>query len=72
MISVLHNSVVFIFRPQLIDVATAAQTEASREALLELLEFEDPDSVVHPQRFLFAAAYSSHPSESQITELLVS
>lgn len=56
--------------PQLLDIATAAQTEASREALLELLNFEDEDAVDHPQRFLFAAAYSSHPSESLISDLL--
>ncbi|CAG5131398.1 unnamed protein product, partial [Candidula unifasciata] len=56
--------------PQLIDVAAAAQTEPAREALLELLDFENADAVDHPQRFLFAAAYSSHPSESLITDLL--
>ncbi|XP_005091025.1 microsomal triglyceride transfer protein large subunit [Aplysia californica] len=56
--------------PQLIDVATAAQTEASREAILELLNFEDENAVDYPQRFLFAAAYSSHPSTSLIRELL--
>ncbi|GFS09183.1 microsomal triglyceride transfer protein large subunit [Elysia marginata] len=56
--------------PQLMDIATAAQTEASREALLELLNFEDDEAVDHPQRFLFAAAYSSHPSETLIADLL--
>ena len=61
----------FYTRPQLLDIATAAQTDASREALLELLSFEDEDAVDHPQRFLFAAAYSSHPSETLITDLIV-
>ncbi|BFZ02912.1 hypothetical protein BsWGS_05951 [Bradybaena similaris] len=56
--------------PQLIDIAAAAQTEPAREALLELLDFEDAEAVDHPQRFLFAAAYSSHPSESLIRDLL--
>ena len=58
-------------RSQLLDIATAAQTEASREALLELLNFEDEEAVDHSQRFLFAAAYSSHPSETLIADLLV-
>lgn len=56
--------------PQLIDVATASQTEASREAIMELLNFESDDAVDYPQRFLFAAAYSSHPSIALVKELL--
>ncbi|CAL1527449.1 unnamed protein product [Lymnaea stagnalis] len=56
--------------PQLIDVATAAQTEAAKESLFGLLDFSNEDAVEYPQRFLFAAAYSSHPSESLIADLL--
>uniref|UniRef100_A0A2C9LD41 Vitellogenin domain-containing protein n=1 Tax=Biomphalaria glabrata TaxID=6526 RepID=A0A2C9LD41_BIOGL len=56
--------------PQLIDIATAAQTDAAKEALLELINFEDADSVDYPQRFLLAAAYSSHPSVTFLEDLL--
>ena len=62
----------FSIRPQLIDVATAAQTEASRDALFDLLTFEDADNVEYPQRFLFASAFSSHPSALSIKKLMVS
>ncbi|KAL8616969.1 hypothetical protein ACOMHN_041887 [Nucella lapillus] len=56
--------------PQLIDIAAAAQTRPAQEALLDLLSFEDEDSVEHPERYLFAAAYSTHPSEALIKDLL--
>ena len=58
-------------RPQLIDVATATQTQASREAILDLLNFHDADAIDYPQRFLFAAAYASHPDVAFIKELMV-
>ncbi|XP_076459875.1 microsomal triglyceride transfer protein large subunit-like isoform X2 [Babylonia areolata] len=56
--------------PQLIDITTATQTHSSQEALLDLLSFEDEDSVEYPERYLFAAAYSTHPSEQLIRDLL--
>lgn len=59
------------FSPQLIDAATAAQTRASQEALLELVSFEDDYALDYPERYLLAAAYSTHPSESLIRDLMV-
>lgn len=56
--------------PQLIDITAAAQTRPAQEALLDLLSFEDEDAVEHPERYLFAAAYSTHPSEALIKDLL--
>ncbi|GFO23516.1 microsomal triglyceride transfer protein large subunit [Plakobranchus ocellatus] len=67
---ILTSSKSYYIVPQLMDIATATQTEASRQALMELLNFEDADATDHPQRFLFAAAYSSHPSESLIADLM--
>ncbi|KAH9508416.1 hypothetical protein Btru_055188 [Bulinus truncatus] len=56
--------------PQLIDIMTAAQTEAAREAILELINFQDEYAVDYQQRFLLAAAYSSHPTASLLADLL--
>ena len=59
------------FSTQLIDVAVAAQTRPAQEALLDLLAFEDDSALDYPERYLFAAAYSTHPSEALISDLLV-
>ncbi|PVD38582.1 hypothetical protein C0Q70_01198 [Pomacea canaliculata] len=56
--------------PQLIDVAAAAQTSSSQEALMGLLSFEDDYAVDYPERYLLAAAYSTHPSEALIRDLM--
>jgi hypothetical protein len=56
---------------QLIDIAAATQTQAAQEALLDLLSFEDDSALDYPERYLFAAAYSTHPSEALIKDLLV-
>ena len=61
----------YYFRLQLLDVVAATQTRPAQEALLDLLSFEDEESVEHPERYLFAAAYSTHPSEALIRDLLV-
>lgn len=60
----------FLLVTQLIDIAAAAQTRASQEALLELLSFEDDSALDYPERYLFAAAYTTHPSEALINDLL--
>nr|KAG5707699.1 hypothetical protein BaRGS_003274 [Batillaria attramentaria] len=55
---------------QLIDIATAAQTRPAQEALMDLVSFEDDYALEYPERYLFAAAYSTHPSESLIRDLI--
>lgn len=60
-----------VYSPQLIDVAAAAQTSSSQEALMGLLSFEDDYAVDYPERYLLAAAYSTHPSEALIRDLMV-
>ncbi|KAK7112440.1 microsomal triglyceride transfer protein large subunit-like [Littorina saxatilis] len=55
---------------QLIDVAAAAQTRPAQEALLDLLSFEDDSALDYPERYLFAAAYSTHPTEALIKDLI--
>ena len=58
--------------PQLIDVAAATQTSAALKAVMELLVFDDDYSTQHPERFLLAATYSTHPREFLLKNLLVS
>ncbi|XP_064608332.1 microsomal triglyceride transfer protein large subunit-like [Liolophura sinensis] len=55
---------------QLIDVGVAAQTESSQQALMDLLNFEDDYNIEYPERYLLAAAFTSHPSENIINNLL--
>ncbi|KAL5018121.1 hypothetical protein ScPMuIL_003843 [Solemya velum] len=56
--------------PQLIDIATATQTPGAQKAVLELLNFEDDSSITYQERFLLAAAFSTHPGEYLLKDLL--
>ena len=63
----------FSIRPQLIDAATAAQTPACQEALMEYLKFEHPENIELPERYILSVALSStHPTEQLLSDLLVS
>ncbi|XP_046364995.2 microsomal triglyceride transfer protein large subunit-like isoform X1 [Haliotis rufescens] len=56
--------------PQLIDIATASQTSAAQKAMMELLVFAEDYGTEHPERYLLAATYSTHPGEFLIKDLL--
>lgn len=60
----------FYIVQQLIDIATAAQTKPAQQALMDLISFEDDYALEYPERYLFAAAYSTHPSESLIRDFI--
>ena len=51
---------------------TAAQTRACQEALTAFLDFKNEDEIELPERYLLAVAFSTHPSEQVLNDLLVS
>ena len=61
-----------MFSPALIDAVTAAQTVGCQEALMEFLDFTNEDEIDLPERYLLAVAFSTHPSEQVLKDLLVS
>lgn len=62
---------VVFYRPQLIDVAAATQTPAAHNALKALIAFDNANAIDYPERQLFAQAFSTHPEDYHIQELLV-
>jgi hypothetical protein len=40
--------------------------------MMELLNFEETKNLVYPLRYLLAAAYTTHPGEYLVKDLLVS
>lgn len=60
----------FVFRPQLLDVLAAAQTEDSIEVAFQLVDFESKDIAI-AERFLLCLATLPYPNEILITRTLV-
>ncbi|XP_078578547.1 microsomal triglyceride transfer protein-like [Branchiostoma floridae x Branchiostoma japonicum] len=56
--------------PQLIDIATAAQTDSAMEALLEFLDFSVEEDTDLPDRFLFILGFATHPTDKTLSMLL--
>lgn len=56
--------------PQLLDIGAATQTPAAQAAMMELLNFEETKNLVYPLRYLLAAAYTTHPGEYLVKDLL--
>ncbi|XP_005991453.3 microsomal triglyceride transfer protein large subunit-like [Latimeria chalumnae] len=56
--------------PFLIDAITAAQTEASLSALSEYLDFNNEVHELYLEKFLYASAFSSHPSKELLHILM--
>lgn len=54
------------------DVLASTQTGASWEAAMEILPFSSEESAEMLERFLVVTAFNSHPSESQVSKLMVS
>lgn len=61
-----------VCRSQLLDVGVAAQTPGAQRAMMELLNFNEASNLVYPLRYLLAAAYTTHPGDYLIKDLLVS
>lgn len=57
--------------PQLVDIAAATQTPGAQKALLELLNFEHESAITYQERYLLAAAFSTHPGDYLLKDLLV-
>ncbi|XP_022315844.2 microsomal triglyceride transfer protein large subunit-like [Crassostrea virginica] len=55
---------------QLIDVAAATQTPAAHAALMQLITFTDESAIDYPERFILASAYTTHPGEYLLKDLL--
>lgn len=51
------------FRPQLLDLAAAAQTADSHAAAIEVLNFKSDSGLDSAERYLMAVSLSTHPSE---------
>ncbi|KAJ8247439.1 hypothetical protein GJAV_G00246410 [Gymnothorax javanicus] len=56
--------------PQMVDAVSAAQTPASLDAVLSILNFSDPAGLVLQERFLYACGFASHPTESLMQAFL--
>ena len=56
---------------QLLDVGAAAQTPAAQRAMMDLVTFDQDSSIEYPERLLFASAYSTHPGEYLLEDLMV-
>ncbi|XP_070544381.1 microsomal triglyceride transfer protein large subunit-like [Ptychodera flava] len=56
--------------PQLIDIAAVAQTTASHEALMEILDLRDAEILDLLDRYLVSVSFLSHPSDEIIEKLL--
>lgn len=55
---------------QLLDVCVATQTPAAQKTMMELLNFEETKNLVYPQRYLLGAAYTTHPGDFLVKDLL--
>ncbi|WAQ96562.1 MTP-like protein [Mya arenaria] len=55
---------------QLLDVGVATQTPGAQRALMELLNFEEQKNLIYPLRYLLATAYTTHPGDYLIKDLL--
>ena len=57
--------------PVLIDAVVAAQTTPGQDAMMEFLDFNEENDITLPERYLLAAAFSTHPSYKPLQDLLV-
>ena len=55
----------------LIDAVVAAQTTPGQDAMMEFLDFNEENDITLPERYLLAAAFSTHPYKL-LNDLLVS
>ena len=69
---IIDKDFIIYFRPQLIDVGAATQTPYAQKAMLDLVQFEQDYSTEYPERLLLAMAYSSHPGDYLLKDILVS
>ncbi|CAB3378257.1 Hypothetical predicted protein [Cloeon dipterum] len=56
--------------PQLIDIVAAAQTTASHNAAVKVLDFSSERTIDLPERYLWSLSFGSQPLESVIRDLL--
>ena len=61
----------FFDSPVLIDAVVAAQTTPGQDAMMEFLDFNEENGITLPERYLLAAAFSTHPSYKLLNDLLV-
>ena len=61
-----------IFRPWLIDAITAAQTTDGQKVLMDTLKFNVIDEIELPERYVLAVAFSTHPPQIVLKQLLAS
>ena len=72
----MHNFITFLsfflfHSPVLIDAVVAAQTTPGQDAMMEFLDFNEENDITLPERYLLAAAFSTHPSYKLLHDLLV-
>lgn len=49
----------------------ATQTPGAQKAMIELLNFDETKNLAYPLRYLLGAAYTTHPGEYLVKDLLV-
>ncbi|XP_071131491.1 microsomal triglyceride transfer protein large subunit-like isoform X2 [Mytilus edulis] len=67
---ILTNTDSYYIVPQLIDVGAATQTPFAQRAMMDLVQFEQDYSTEYPERLLLALAYSTHPGEYLLKDLI--
>ena len=56
----------------MLDVGIAAQTPSGQRAMMELLNFNEESNLIYPLRYLLGAAYTTHPGDYLLQDLIVS
>ena len=64
------NCNIYFFRPQLLDIVAATQTDAAVEAAVGFLKEQKDYKIA--ERFVMASSFATHPRESLVKALLVS
>ncbi|KAL4240543.1 hypothetical protein ACF0H5_001335 [Mactra antiquata] len=55
---------------QLLDIGAATQTPGAHRAMMELLNFEETSNIVYPLRYLLGVAYTTHPGDYIVKDLV--
>ena len=61
-----------LLRPVLLEAVTAAQTAAGQAAIMGYLNFDEEYDFRLQERYLLAAAFSTHPTENLVKDMFVS
>ena len=66
------SPLISLLRPVLLEAVTAAQTAAGQAAIMGYLNFDEEYDFRLQERYLLAAAFSTHPTENLVKDMFVS